>query len=101
MTRIARDTGGNQLTLDPFTLTILGDTEPPTVQIDQPLDGDTVYVYDIITIEVTAIDNVEVASLSFQLDGVPFSPQQAVNNFVQMSETSKWRWRSQLRPPRH
>ena len=73
-TAVARDTGGNELPLGPIQLMIEGDDEPPTVQIDRPVDGQVFFKYDVVPIEVTALDNVEVASVTFQLGGVEIEP---------------------------
>ncbi len=51
-TGIARDTGGNSLDIGPLSFAVVGDIEPPVVQIDLPQDGDTVFRYDPPYIEV-------------------------------------------------
>jgi len=73
---VARDTGGNVLNLSPIGFLILVDSEPPTVQIDTPISGQVFARPDSIPIAVSAFDNVEVASIGFQIDGIDIEPRQ-------------------------
>lgn len=74
-TGTASDTGGNTLDLGPITMTVAGDMEPPTVMIDEPMPGDVIFVNDQLLIDVTALDNVEVVSVTFELDGISVAPR--------------------------
>src|SRR6266516_2696921 len=72
ITAIARDAAGNRTTSAPVTVTVSNapppDTTPPTVSITSPSNGQTIST--TVTPSATASDNVGVAGVQFQLDGV-------------------------------
>jgi glutamine amidotransferase PdxT len=72
LTAVARDAAGNQTTSAAVTVTVsnagTGDTTPPAVSITAPAAGAT--VSGNVTLSATATDNVGVAGVQFQLDGV-------------------------------
>jgi PKD repeat protein len=73
---VARDAAGNQTTAAPVTITVSNappaDTTPPAVSISSPANGAT--VSGTITVSASASDNVGVAGVQFQLDGVNAGP---------------------------
>ncbi|MBU6403026.1 MAG: hypothetical protein KGS61_22110, partial [Verrucomicrobia bacterium] len=78
LTAIATDMAGNSTTASPVSMvvsnvtsatTLSADTTPPVVAITAPLAGATVSG-SAITVSATATDDVSVASVQFQLDGV-------------------------------
>src|SRR5467141_2564814 len=68
LTAVARDAAGNRTTSAPVTVTVFNDTTAPTVSITSPASGAT--VSGTITVTASASDNVGVAGVQFQLDGV-------------------------------
>jgi hypothetical protein len=72
LTAVARDAAGNARTSSPVTVTVSNgpppDATPPTVGISAPAHGAT--VSGTITVSASAADNVGVAGVQFQLDGV-------------------------------
>jgi PKD repeat protein len=76
ITAIARDAAGNRTTSAPVTITVSNappaDTTPPSVSIASPANGAT--VSGTITVSASASDNVGVAGVQFQLDGVNAGP---------------------------
>lgn len=72
LTATARDAAGNTATSAPVTVTVSNgpppDTTPPTVSITSPASGST--VSGTITVSATASDNVSVAGVQFQVDGI-------------------------------
>ncbi|MCC6143559.1 MAG: fibronectin type III domain-containing protein [Candidatus Hydrogenedentes bacterium] len=64
------DAAGGDVTKD-YSLKIVGDVvidEPPVVEIVAPVDGDT--VRNTVTIEASAVDDIEVSTVIFTVDGV-------------------------------
>ncbi|MBI3043009.1 MAG: hypothetical protein HYY78_09315 [Betaproteobacteria bacterium] len=71
LTAIARDAAGNRTTSAPVNVTVSNasaDTTPPTVAVTSPASGAT--VSGTITVTASASDDVGVAGVEFQLDGV-------------------------------
>jgi cysteine-rich repeat protein len=71
LTAVARDAAGNTRTSAPVTVTVNNapsDTIPPVVSISAPSPGAT--VSSTITLSASASDNVAVAGVQFELDGV-------------------------------
>ena len=75
ITAIARDAAGNRATSAPVTVTVANgppppppDTTPPTVSITSPANGAT--ISGTVTVTASASDNVGVAGVQLQLDGV-------------------------------
>ena len=72
LTAVARDAAGNTRTSAPVSVTVSNgpppDTTPPTVSITSPANGAT--VSGTINVTASASDNVGVAGVQFQLDGV-------------------------------
>jgi hypothetical protein len=68
LTAIAYDTSGNSATSAPVGVTVARDTIPPSVAITAPIDGTT--VSGTTTVAANAGDNVAVAGVQFQLDGI-------------------------------
>ncbi len=72
ITVVARDAAGNRTTSAGVTVTVSNgpppDTTPPTVSITSPVSGAT--VSGTISVTASASDNVGVAGVQFQLDGV-------------------------------
>src|SRR5437870_3390914 len=66
LTAIARDAAGNRTTSSPVLVTV--DNVPPTVTLTSP--GSRAAISGTITVSATASDNVGVAGVQFQLDGV-------------------------------
>lgn len=64
----AKDAAGNQSAASTSVPVFIGDTTVPTVAIEAPTDGAT--VTGTVTVEVTATDNVAVASVAVKVDGV-------------------------------
>jgi hypothetical protein len=77
LTAVARDAAGNQSTSAPVTITVAnqsaGDTTSPTVAITSPQSGAT--VSGTITVTANAADNVGVAGVQFQYDGINFGAE--------------------------
>jgi hypothetical protein len=73
---VARDAAGNRTTSAPVIVTVSNappaDTTPPSVSITSPAGGAT--VSGTITVSASASDNVGVAGVQFQLDGVNAGP---------------------------
>jgi hypothetical protein len=72
LTAVARDAAGNTATAATVTVTVsnaVADVTPPTVSMTAPAVGATVSG-TAVTVSATASDNVGVASVQFQLDGV-------------------------------
>ena len=70
LTAIGRDASGNTRTSDPIVITVnnpLPDTTAPTVAFTNPTNNAT--VSGILTVTVSASDNVSVAGVQFKLDG--------------------------------
>lgn len=68
---IARDTAGNTATAPPVTVLVnnaAGDTTPPTVVVTTPQRNTT--VTGTITLVANATDNIQVASVTFLIDGI-------------------------------
>jgi hypothetical protein len=79
LTAVARDAAGNQTTSAAVTVTVsnaAADTTPPSVSISAPAQGAT--VSGSVTVSATASDNVGVAGVQFQLDGVSLSAEDTV-----------------------
>ena len=76
LTAVARDLLGGSYTSDPITVTVSNGPPPdntrPTVSITSPGSGAT--VSGTITVTANASDNVGVANVQFQLDGVNSGP---------------------------
>jgi hypothetical protein len=76
ITAIAADAAGNQTTSAPVTVTVSNappaDTTPPSVSISSPAGGAT--VSGTINVTANAADDVGVAGVQFQLDGVNAGP---------------------------
>jgi putative lipoic acid-binding regulatory protein len=72
LTAVARDTAGNTATASSITVTVQnqapGDVTPPTVALTAPASGATVSAS--VAVSATATDNVAVAGVRFQVDGV-------------------------------
>src|SRR6266576_2562350 len=72
LTAVARDAAGNRTTSGPVTVNVSNgpppDTTPPSVGITSPANGTT--LSNTITVTANASDNVGVAGVQFQLDGV-------------------------------
>src|SRR5438876_8593403 len=68
LTAVARDQLGVLWTSNPVTVTVFNDTTAPTVSITSPASGVT--VSGTITVTASASDNVGVAGVQFQLDGL-------------------------------
>jgi Bacterial Ig domain len=75
ITAVARDAAGNRSTSAPVTVTVSNvpppppaDTTPPAVSITSPSNGAT--ISGTVTVTASASDNVGVAGVQFQLDGV-------------------------------
>jgi hypothetical protein len=69
LTAVATDTGGNSATSAAVTVTVNNaDTIPPTVSITSPANNST--VSGVVTVNATASDNVAVASVQLQVDGM-------------------------------
>src|SRR5204862_137856 len=64
---VARDAAGNRTTSAALSVTVAGDTTPPTVSITAPTTG--ISVSGAVTVTATAADNVGVAGVQFKLDG--------------------------------
>src|SRR5436190_1936194 len=67
LTAVARDAAGNRTTSAALSVTVAGDTTPPTVSITAPTAG--ISVSGAVTVTATAADNVGVAGVQFKLDG--------------------------------
>jgi len=69
---VARDAAGNRTSSAPVTVTVANapppDTTPPAVSITSPANGATISA--TVTVTASASDNVGVAGVQFQLDGV-------------------------------
>jgi hypothetical protein len=68
LTAVVRDTSGNTATAAAISVTVANDLTPPTVSFTSPLSGAT--VSGTITVSANASDNVGVAGVQFQLDGL-------------------------------
>ncbi|HET9721925.1 MAG TPA: Ig-like domain-containing protein [Candidatus Saccharimonadales bacterium] len=70
LTAVARDAAGNTTTSTAVTVTVNNaDSTPPTVGMTAPVDGSTVKG-STVTVSANASDNLAVAGVQFQLDGV-------------------------------
>jgi hypothetical protein len=90
LTAVVSDTGGNTTNLGPIELTIVADNQPPSVAISSPTTNQIFFVGDLISIDVNTFDNVGVASLTFQIDGVTVSPiRQSLAQWFVVAPTSR------------
>jgi hypothetical protein len=91
VTAIARDLANNKTTSEaaPFIASNSGpgDTTPPTVNITAPTNGAA--VTGSVTVSATATDNVAVASVQFQVDGLNFGAAETVAPFSTTLDTTK------------
>src|SRR4029453_15091031 len=69
----ARNLLGVQFTSDPVTVTVLNDTQGPTVTISSPAQGAS--VTGTITVSASASDNVGVTGVQFRRDGGAPGPE--------------------------
>ncbi|RMH35376.1 MAG: fibronectin type III domain-containing protein, partial [Nitrospirae bacterium] len=86
LTVTAQDAAGNTTTR---TLTVTftpPDTTPPTVTLTSPSDGAT--VSGTITLTATAVDNVDVAGVQFQVDGANVGPEDTTNAYAVSFDTT-------------
>lgn len=67
LTAKAYDAVGNVGASAPVNVTVVKDTTPPTVGITSPSDGST--MSGIVSVEASAMDNLQVKSVSFYIDG--------------------------------
>jgi len=75
---VARDAAGNTTTSATITVTV-ADTSGPTVSITAPANGAT--VSGVIAVNATASDNVGVAGVQFQLDGLNLGSEDTTSPF--------------------
>ena len=68
LTALASDAAGNMTGSAPLTVTVLNDSQPPTVSITSPSDGDNVSGQLLVTI--SANDDVGVTEVSLLVNGV-------------------------------
>jgi hypothetical protein len=78
LSAIARDAAGNKATAS-VSVTVSNDTTPPTVSMTSPANGAS--VSGTITVSATASDNVGVAGVQFQLDGVNLGVQDTASPY--------------------
>src|SRR5260221_5109998 len=81
LTAVARDAAGNMTASAPASVTVSnnlippGDSTPPTVTLASPAAGST--ISGAVTLTASASDNVGVASVQFQLDGINLGAEDA------------------------
>ena len=76
LTAIARDAAGNTTTSAARTVTVSnggGDSQPPTVSLTAPANGDT--VSGSVSVSASASDSVGVVGVQFRVDGVNFGTE--------------------------
>jgi hypothetical protein len=83
-TAVARDAQGNRTTSAPVTVTV--DNSTPTVSITSPASGST--VSGTIAVEATASDNLGVAGVQFQYDGIDFDAEDSTPPYTASAYTN-------------
>ena len=77
-TAFASDTGGNRSdSTEPVVVDVIQDNEPPTVTIESPSNNQLFSSLDDIIVNVTAVDNVGIDSLSFLVNDNPVIAKRA------------------------
>lgn len=93
LTAKATDDDGAATTSATVSVTVVssggGDIQPPTVQISSPTDG-TTGLSGSVAISATASDNVGVAAVTFQVDGVTLSEDAAAPFQATLPATSPY-----------
>jgi hypothetical protein len=87
LTVTARDAAGNTAT-DTVTVTVSvsAETTPPTVSVTAPASGST--VSGTVTLSASAADNVGVAGVQFQVDGVDLGAEDSVAPYTMAWNTT-------------
>jgi hypothetical protein len=86
LTAVARDAAGNRTTSAPVTVTVSNDRSPPTLAITSPASGAT--VSGTITVTADASDNVGVAGVQFQYNGLNFDAEDTVPPYTATAVTN-------------